>query len=72
MTFTKDFSIVLSPFVAKYKTANNDKERKAVVRNAVEAVTKSANLREDGTVNLPKELPTVCLLFILSHFIDLY
>jgi len=60
MTFTDDYAEVLSPFVDNYKTAKNEKERKAVLRNAADAVSESRNLREDAAEDLPKDLQTVC------------
>jgi hypothetical protein len=60
MTFTEDYAEVLSPFVENYKTAKNEKERKAVLRNAADAVSESRNLREDAAEDLPKDLQTVC------------
>lgn len=37
----------------------NEKERKAVVKNAADAVKKSRDLMEDTGSKLPKDLPTV-------------
>jgi len=72
MTFSEYYSEVLLPFIERYKTAKNDKERKAVSRNAAEAVKKSHDLREDEAMDLPKDLETVCLSFILSLSLLIY
>lgn len=60
MTFSDDYASILLPFVEEYKAAKNDKGRKAVLKNAADAVSKSRNLREDNVTELPKDLPTVC------------
>lgn len=62
MTFSDNYADVLLPFVEKYKTSENEKARKVVVRNAADAVRESRNLREDDSVDLPKDLQTVCLV----------
>jgi hypothetical protein len=67
MTFSDDYAVFLLPFIEKYKNAQNQKGRKEVLRNAAEAVMKNSNLREDKTVDLPKDLPTVCFYFIFSY-----
>jgi hypothetical protein len=72
MAFSDDYADVLSPFINEYKTAKNEKARKAVLRNAADAVSKSANLREEETVDLPKDLKTVCLFFIFSPFLMIF
>jgi hypothetical protein len=68
MTFTDDYAGILLPFVEKYKTAKNEKARKAVLKNAAEAVSKSRDLREDNVTELPKDLPMV-RLFIYPYYI---
>ena len=70
MTFTNDYSIVLSPFVVEYKSAKNEKGRKAVVKDAADAVMRSKELQEDGGEDLPKDLQTVC--FFSIQFSSLY
>ena len=62
MTFSDNYADVLLPFVEKYKMSENEKARKVVVRNAADAVRESRNLREDDSVDLPKDLQTVCLV----------
>ena len=62
MTFSDNYADVLLPFVEKYKTSENEKARKVVVRNAADAVRESRNLHEDDSVDLPKDLQTVCLV----------
>jgi hypothetical protein len=63
MTFSKDYGKVLSPFAQKYKMAKNEKGRKEILKNAVDAVEKSRELLEDKGSDLPKDLKTVCLFF---------
>lgn len=73
MSFTEVYASILSPFVKKYEEAKNDKGRKAVVSNAVDAVLKSRNLFEDEGDSLPKDLPAVCLhfFFFLCPFLKM-
>jgi hypothetical protein len=59
MTFSEDYGSILLPFVEKYKAAKNEKARKAVLKTAADAVSKSRDLLEDHTTELPKDLPTV-------------
>ena len=63
MSFSKVYASVLLPFVKNYEEAKNDKGRKAVLSNAVDAVQKSKNLFEDKGDSLPKDLQAVCLHF---------
>jgi hypothetical protein len=72
MTFSEEYATVISPFIDQYKTANNEKERKTVLRNAADAVTESANLREDKAAELPKDLLRVCLFIIIGLFLLIY
>jgi hypothetical protein len=65
MTFSDEYADVLLPFLEQYKSAKNEKERKAIGRDAADALTESRNLREDEAHDLPKELQTVCLVLIL-------
>lgn len=58
-TFGQLYSDILTPFVKKYEEAKNDKGRKAVIKNAVDAVSKGRELLEDGAGDLPNDLPTV-------------
>jgi transcriptional regulator of acetoin/glycerol metabolism len=67
-TFTDHYGHIVSPFVKKYQMAKNEKARKALIKSAADAVSLSRNLQEDEGVDLPKDLPTVCL-FILFVFI---
>lgn len=69
MTFTDDYGIVLSPFVVEYKSAKNEKGRKAVLKDAADAVMRSKELLEDGGADLPKDLQTVCFSFNSIFFI---
>ena len=67
MSFSKVYANILSPFVKNYEEAKNEKGRKEVVLNAVDAVKKSRDLFEDKGDFLPKDLQAVCLyLFIFS------
>lgn len=67
MPFTTRYSKVLAPFLQKYKEATNEKGRKTVLDNAVDAVRKSKAVLEDAE-DLPKELPTVVVSLLFSHF----
>jgi hypothetical protein len=67
MAFVDEYSKVLSPFLKKYKDAENEKQRKAVLKNAADAVTESKDLFEGKGVALPKDLQAV-LSFFLSFF----
>jgi hypothetical protein len=62
MTFTEDYSKVLSPFLKRYKEAENEKLRKAVSKEAADAVVKSRDVLEDKG-DLPKDLEKVCFWF---------
>jgi hypothetical protein len=68
MSFRATYRIVLSPFVQKYKEASNEKGRKTVLNDAVEAVKKSKALLEDAD-DLPKDLPAVSVLLFCCHFV---
>ena len=63
MTFTEDYGKVLSPFLKKYQVEENEKRRRAVLKNAAEAVVKSRDLLEEKTDDLPKDIQTVPLSF---------
>lgn len=69
MSLSKVYGDVLLPFVQKYKDARNEKERKAVMKNAAEAVVENRNLLENKGGNLPKDLPNVRI--ILSGSVSL-
>ena len=69
MTFSEEYATVLSPFLEQYKKANNEKERKAVLRSAADAVTETSNLREEKAAELPKDLEKVCPFIIISLFL---
>ena len=60
MTFSKLYSVVLSPFVQEFKDAKNEKGRKVVVSNAVKAVKASKVLLEDAN-DLPNDLNLVSI-----------
>lgn len=64
MSFSKVYANILSPFVKNYEEAKNEKGRKEVVSNAVDAVKKSRDLFEDKGDFLPKDLQAVCLYLI--------
>jgi hypothetical protein len=75
MTFTDVYASLLLPYIKNYEAAKNQKGRKEVLANAVDAVQKSRNLLEDTGDSLPNDLRTVCLLslkfiYSLSVFID--
>ena len=63
MTFTEDYGKVLSPFLKKYQVEENEKRRRAVLKNTAEAVVKSKDLLEEKTDDLPKDIQTVPLSF---------
>jgi len=67
MTFAEDYSKVLSPFSKKFKEAENENQRKAVLKDAAKAVTESRDLLEDKGVALPKDLQAV--LFFSFFFV---
>jgi hypothetical protein len=68
MTFSELYGDIISPFVKKYKMETNEKGRKAVVKNASNAVLKSREEQEQEGVDLPKDLETVCLFIKSSSF----
>jgi hypothetical protein len=68
MTFSEDYGKLLSPFLKEYKKANNEKARKAVIKNAADAISSSSGLLEDKGASLPKNLKTVCLFFPFFFF----
>jgi hypothetical protein len=72
MTFSEEYATVISPFLEQYKNANNEKERKGVLRSAADAVTETSNLREEKTAELPKDLQKVCLSIIISVFLLIF
>ena len=65
MTFTEDYGKVLSPFLKKYQVEENEKQRRAVLKNAARVVVKSRDLLEEKTDDLPKDIQTVPLSFFL-------
>lgn len=67
MTFTQLYSGVLTPFIKTFKEAKNEQGRKAVVKNAAEAVRKAKDLLEEVD-DLPKDLQTVCILLCSLPF----
>jgi hypothetical protein len=70
-TFSELYGDIIFPFVEKYKTANNDKGRKAIVKNASGAVLKSREELEGEGIDLPKDLETVCTFIkYLSFYTD--
>ena len=70
-TFTKTYCAILSPFVEPFKEATTEKEKKALIKDAVDAVKKSKALLEDAE-DLPKDLVAVCLFLILCFHIHWY
>lgn len=75
MSFTEVYNEVLSPFAEKFKEAENEKLRKAILMNAANAVLRSRDLLEVKE-DLPKDLEKVCsflpLLFIKVDFFCVY
>jgi hypothetical protein len=67
MFFSKNYGAVLLPFVKKFETAKNEKERKTVINSAADSVKKTKALLEDED-DLPKDLLMVCVSFILYLF----
>jgi hypothetical protein len=63
MSFGKDYSSLLTPFVKQYKKAKNDKGRSAVVKNAVNAVSTGRDELEDKAADLPEDLQAVRYIF---------
>ena len=63
MTFTEDYGKVLSPFLKKYQVEENEKWRRAVLKNMAEAVVKSRDLLKEKTDDLPKDIQMVPLSF---------
>jgi hypothetical protein len=63
MSFAKTYGDILEPFIKEYKDASNEKGRKTVLNNAVNALKEGRNLVEDGGVDLPKDLQTVWFPF---------
>jgi hypothetical protein len=59
MSFTEVYNEVLSPFAEKFKEAENEKLRKAILMNAANAVLRSRDLLEVKE-DLPKDLEKVC------------
>lgn len=58
--FSKCYATVLNPFVKDYQLAKNDKGRKAVLKDAVDAVKENEGLLEEKGVSLPQDLEKVC------------
>lgn len=65
MTFSDDYASIILPFVEKYEMAKNEKARKAILKTAADAVSKSKDLREDDATELPKNLEVVCPFFVV-------
>jgi hypothetical protein len=70
MAFKDDYGHIIAPFLKKYNLAKNEKSRKAVIKNAANAVTSSSDLLENGGKSIPKDLETV-ILFIMFPFYNL-
>jgi hypothetical protein len=68
MSFAEQYGKVLSPFLKKYKEAENEKRRKGVLKDAADAVVESRGLLEDKGESLPKDLKTVRFFFFLFMF----
>ena len=68
MAFIEDYAHIISPFLKKYSLAKNEKVRKAVIKNAVSAVTSSSNLLENEGKSIPNDVEMVRFL-IIHHFI---
>lgn len=71
MSFSKVYGSLLLPFIENYKEAENQKGRSAVVKNAVDAVSNAKDLLEEQGGNLPKDLRTVCVSFLMILFVFL-
>ena len=67
MTFTEDYGKVLSPFLKKYQVEENEKQRRAVLKNAAKAMVKSRDLLKEKTDDLPKDIQTTFFLFSSFH-----
>jgi hypothetical protein len=68
MPFTDVYKDVLSPFLKKFREAENEKVRKAILKNTAVAVAKSKDLMEVEE-DLPKDLENV-RLFLLFPLMD--
>ena len=69
MSFIEVYKQVLAPFLKKYNDAENEKLKKAVLKNVAASVVKNRDeleIKED----LPKDLERVC--FFLSSFIFIF
>ena len=64
MSFSKTYGIVLNRFLKQYKDANNEKERKAVIKSVTAAVKSSQNDEEGEQEALPKNLSIVRLSYL--------
>ena len=62
MSFIDSYKNVLSPFLGKFKDAENGKLRKEVLKNAAESVWTTRGIME-GKGNLPKDIEKVCIFF---------
>jgi hypothetical protein len=68
MSFSEVYGSVLEPFIQKFKDGENEKGRRAVVRDAAEAVKNYREMQEDEGAALPKDLQTVRLvIFLFLH-----
>jgi len=65
MSFSEEYGKILSPFLKKYKEAENENQRKGVLKNAAEAVVESKGLLEDKGEHLPKDIKAVDFFFPL-------
>lgn len=67
MSFTQAYANILLPFVENYKSAKNEKARKAVLETATKTILNSRNLLEDQGLDLPQDLKAVCVLLYSFH-----
>lgn len=72
MAFTDIYNTVLTPFLKKFKDAENEKVKKTILKNASEAVIKSRDTMEVKG-DLPKDLEKVhfflCSIILSFHLI---
>ena len=66
MSFGKNFGKILFPFIEEYEGAKNQKERKAVLKNAADALLKHKETLEHGAVDLPSDIHAVGAFFVSS------
>jgi hypothetical protein len=70
MAFTDIYNTVLTPFLKKFKDAENEKVKKTILKNASEAVIKSRDTLEVKG-DLPKDLEKVHFSFVLLFYFSI-